>query len=340
MGSAALWLMPSRSGRLRNANLTPEYRRGLRTAAFWLFDLARSLGARLTKTTPAPEVDRVLERCIDVAYQRGEKLYFVRLGLIGLQRVFHLSGPLLRGSWAAIRGWRVLQPVRSRVPMSKAILKALLVTLLASGNSLSGRGREHYWASMLATWLSFEGLLRPGETSVLRVSDLCFPDGVAGEDSQQGLVITIKKPKTRRLWQTQFVLVKCPELIAWLRWWCAGCSRDRLVFRFSRRQWYRIFQHGLERLCLEDRGFTLGSLRSGGATWHFRTYENLSTLQYLGRWARADTLRYYLHEALTVRVEAESRPEAKQHLEFALDHVNMLRKPPRLPCRALLVAAR
>ena len=207
--------MPSRSGRLRNANLTPEYRRGLRTAAFWLFDLARSLGARLTKTTPAPEVDRVLERCIDVAYQRGEKLYFVRLGLIGLQRVFHLSGPLLRGSWAAIRGWRVLQPVRSRVPMSKAILKALLVTLLATGHSLSGRGREHYWASMLATWLSFEGLLRPGETSVLRVSDLCFPDGVAGEDSQQGLVITIKKPKTRRLWQTQFVLVKCPELIAW-----------------------------------------------------------------------------------------------------------------------------
>lgn len=330
--------MPSRGGRLRNANLTPAYRRGLRTAAFWLYNLACSLGARLTRDTPAPQVDRVLERCIDVAYQRGEKLYFVRLGLIGLQRAFHLSGPLLRGSWAAIRGWRVLQPVRSRVPMSKSILKALLVVLLATGKSFTGRAREGYWAAMLATWISFEGLLRPGETSVLRVSDLCFPDGVAGVDSQEGLVVTIRKPKTRRLWQTQFVLIKCPELIAWLLWWCEGVPRDRLLFRMGRRQWYRLFKLGLERLLLQDRGFTLGSLRSGGATWHFRTYENLSTLQYLGRWARADTLRYYLHEALTVRVEAESRPEAKRHLEFALEHVSVLDKPPRLSLRALLQA--
>ncbi|CAE7434654.1 unnamed protein product, partial [Symbiodinium sp. KB8] len=130
---------------------------GLRTAAFWLYNL----------------VDRVLERCIDVAYQRGEKLYFVR------------------------------------VPMSKSILKALLVVLLATGKSFTGRAREGYWAAMLATWISFEGLLRPGET----------------------------------LWQTQFVLIKCPELIAWLLWWCEGVPRDRLLFR---------------------------------------TYENLSTLQYLG----------------------------------------------------------
>lgn len=222
--------------------------------------------------------------------------------------------------------------------MSKAILKALLVVLLATGNSLCGRAREGYWAAMLATWLSFEGLLRPGETSELRISDLCFPDGVSGEDSQEGLVVTIRKPKTRRLWQTQFVLIKCPELIAWLIWWCAGAPRDRLLFRMGRRQWYRLFRHGLERLLLQDRGFTLGSLRSGGATWHFRTFQNVSTLQYLGRWARADTLRYYLHEALTVRVEAESLPEAKQHLEFAARHVSMLHKPPRSPLRALLQA--
>ncbi|CAE7526448.1 unnamed protein product, partial [Symbiodinium pilosum] len=54
---------------LRSANLTPSYRQRLRVASVWLFDLACSLGARLTRKTPAPVIDRVLERCIDVAYQ-------------------------------------------------------------------------------------------------------------------------------------------------------------------------------------------------------------------------------------------------------------------------------
>ena len=85
---------------------------------------------------------------------------------------------------------------------------------------------------------------------------------------------------------------------------------------------------GLARLDLQDRHFTLGSLRSGGATYHFRTYENLATLQYLGRWARADTLRYYLHEALTVKVEAESTSEAKAQLEYVMQHVALLQHPP------------
>ena len=330
--------MPSHGGRLRNANLTPAYRQGLRVASVWLFDLACSLGARLTRKTPAPVIDRVLERCIDVAYQNGEKLYFVRLGLIGLQRAWHLSGPLLRGSWAAIRGWRVLQPVRSRVPMSKLILKALLLTLLASGHGCVGYARECQWAAMMAAWLSFEALLRPGETEALRVSDLVFPDGIPGEDSQEGLVVTIRKPKTRRLWQMQFVLVNDVALILWLRWWVAGASRNRLLFRVGRRKWSNLFSAGLARLGLQDRHFTLGSLRSGGATYHFRTYQNLATLQYLGRWARADTLRYYLHEALTVKVEAESTSEAKAQLEYVMQHVALLQHPPPRSLQSLVRA--
>ena len=327
--------MPSRVGRLRNANLTPAYRRGLRAASQWLFDLTVLLGYKLRRHSSPSVIDRALERCIDHAYQSGEKLYFVRLGLIGVQRAWHLSGPLLRGSWAAIRGWRVLQPVRSRVPMSKTILKALLITLLATGHSQSGFVREGYWGAMLATWLAFEALLRPGETEALRVEDLCFPSAMPGEDSEEALVITIRKPKTRRLWQTQFALVRCPELVKWLRWWVEEAPSTRLLFRLGRRRWSRLFGEGLARLLLHDRGFTLGSLRSGGATWHFKTFENLARLQYLGRWARADTLRYYLHEALTV---AQSSVESKQLVELALQSVHLLSNPPPRPVRALVRA--
>ena len=63
------------------AALSAEYRRGLRAAAAWRF-------------------------------------YRVRLGVLGVQRTLRLSGPLLRGTWAALRGWRTLLPVNSRIPMS------------------------------------------------------------------------------------------------------------------------------------------------------------------------------------------------------------------------------
>ncbi|CAE7224096.1 unnamed protein product [Symbiodinium sp. CCMP2592] len=255
---AVRWRMPSYGGRLRNANLTPAYRRGLRVAAQWLFDLAVSLGCRLTRDTPPPTIDRVLEKCIDEAYRSGEKLYFVRLGLIGLQR-----------------------------------------------NSTEGFARECYWGAMLDL-------------------DLTFPDGCAEELEAGGLVITIRKPKTRRLWQTQFVLVKDLCLIRWLRWWTAGTRHDRILFRVARRQWSRLFAEGLCRLHLGDRGFTLSSLRSGGATWHFRVYENLPKLQYMGRWSRPDTLKYYLHEAMTIKVDAEAKPESKDAVHLALQHVDKL----------------
>ena len=128
--------MPRCAGRLRNANLTPEYRRGLREAARWLLDLAISLGAQLSSDSPPQKVDRWLERCIEYAYDRGEKLYYVRLGLIGLQRAWHLSGPLLRGSWSAIRGWRALQPIRPGATtslLSVAVFAVYVVSYSSQG---------------------------------------------------------------------------------------------------------------------------------------------------------------------------------------------------------------
>ena len=186
--------------------------------------------------------------------------------------------------------------------------------------------REIMWAAMLSVWLSFEGLLRPGETEQLLVRDLCFPDQHGG--GSEGLVVTIRK-----LWHTQFVLIRDRALISWLRWWTTGVSTNRVLFRVSRRRWAKVFGQSLAWLQLDDRGFTLGSLRAGGATWHFKTHENLARLQFLGRWSRAETLRHYLHEAL---VETQSRPEAKAHLAFVLEHVRFLEAPPPAPLSRLL----
>ena len=61
----------------------------------------------------------------------------------------------------------------------------------------------------------------------------------------EGLVVTIKKPKTRRLWHTQFVLIRDRALINWLLWWTAGVSGNRVLFRVPRRRWAKVFEQAL-----------------------------------------------------------------------------------------------
>ena len=70
-----------------------------------------------------------------------------------------------------------------------------------------------------------------------------------------------------------------------------------------------------------------GGMGFGSQSVHCIMGSQLAQLQYFGRWARADTLQYYLHEALTVKVENESRPEANVQLEFVLQHVALLQAP-------------
>ena len=94
--------MPLRSGRrrvsLHQAALTAEYRKGLREAAVWLLGVARFLGATFTKRSSSRVIDGWLERAVEHCYQQGERLYKVRLGVLGLQRVLQLSGR----SWGEI----------------------------------------------------------------------------------------------------------------------------------------------------------------------------------------------------------------------------------------------
>ena len=225
--------------------------------------------------------------------EEGAKLYWVRLGLLGIQRAFDLSGPLLRGSWSAVRAWVQLQPSKPRTPMTLFVLECVLLALLGRGNSLKGKDRLEWWSAMLATWISFEGLLRPGEADFLVAGDLLFPEDT---EMAQGvsLIVGIRRAKTRRTWALQHALINNAQLVRWLRWWAADFPRKRKLFPVARRKWANYFREVVLQLGLQSCEFTLGSLRAGGATHQFRVHRNLGALQYAGRWKRAETLKHYL----------------------------------------------
>ncbi|CAE7210922.1 unnamed protein product [Symbiodinium sp. CCMP2592] len=131
------------------------------------------------------------------------------------------------------------------------------------------------------------------------------------------LVLSIRAPKARRVWRNQCVIVKNWALISWLVWWMEGKPSKEKLFRVARRDWAKLFAKGLELLRVHDLGYTLGSLRGGGATHLFRVTENLALLQFAGRWARQETVKSYLQEGLALQVACSASAVGREKLSEA-----------------------
>ena len=312
--------------RLRSAGLSRGYRRNLREAGAWLLTLVQELGKDLSRADPPHVVDRWLERAVEAAYARGERFYLVNLGLVAVQRAFRLSAPLLRGAWSAVRGWRSMRPARSRVPITRYRLECMVVSALAKGWSEVGALRRRWWSAALAWWVGFVCLLRPGELLGLRSGDISLPETEASS-AELGAVLIIRRPKTRRVWQEQFVVCPDPAVVQWLVWWMAGVRGGRPVFNLSRYMLAKCFSEVASELGLNGCTYTLGSLRAGGATDHFQRHRNLGELQYLGRWKQASTLQFYLHEAFAIHVTRQQNKGKTHVLEAAHSHVHRLQHP-------------
>ena len=80
---------------------------------------------------------------------------------------------------------------------------------------------------------------------------------------------------------------------------------------------------------VSNAGYTLGSLRSGGATNHFRIHRNIGHLQYLGRWRSARTLEHYLHEAYAAMTAGSLSAHAKLILSELHGFKHWLSAPPK-----------
>ena len=316
--------------RLRTAGLSVSYRRDRREAAAWLVEFASSMGLRFSRQQEPRVVDRQMAAVVQEAYEQGHRLYRVVLGVLGVQVSLGLSTPLLRSTWEAIKGWKSLTPTRPRVPISCFRLEVVVLTCLAEGARRRGYQRRIWWSVALALWTGFVCLLRPGELLNLRRLDISFPEGEGFESQAIGAVIIVRKPKTRRIWRQQFVLCRDPRLVRWLQWWMADVSGKTLLFGVSRYVLQKKFSDVLCKLGIDDCGYTLGSLRAGGATDFFQRTRNLGELQYQGRWTAASTLQYYLMEAFSAFVTSSVESSVREKLESVHVLKHLLNFPPKI----------
>ena len=215
-----------RSGRvsLATVNYSTGYLTSLAAGLRWLGEFMVRCRLGVSYRDPIEKVDRTLAEVVQAAWEEKQKLHLVVHGVLGLQKRLRISGALLRNTWQRIEGWRSLKGSRTRVPLTRYVLEAMVVAGLTLGEAAgSSQGAFEWWCASLGWWLCFTALLRPSELLGLRVMDVIFPEGDAGEDP--GVVLVIQQPKTRRIWKSQFVLVDDVALLAWLRWWCKLVSK-------------------------------------------------------------------------------------------------------------------
>ena len=315
--------------RLQTVGLSSVYRRDLRRGWDWILERARNSRVSLHALDDPRKVDRLLGKWVQEAFDDGERLHNVVMAIVAAQRRLHMSGSLLRGTWAAIKGWRMSLPSRPRVPITKLALEAVILGGFCLGMNQSGHLRRRWWAMSLISWLAFECLLRPSEAINLLVGDIVFPSlELAGPDPN--LVVVIRNPKTRRIWRTQFAICSDFFLIDWLKWWCRDLDSKCRVFPISRAQWSSLLKACCGWLDVDNIGYTPSSFRSGGATHVFRTEQNLGRLQYRGRWKSAATLESYLQEAMSAHATHVVSDRGRERVAVVRQAVHRLKSPPEV----------
>ena len=83
-----------------------------------------------------------------------------------------------------------------------------------------------------------------------------------------------------------------------LREACAGLEADDLVLSVNPSFGRKRFEQLLQAFNLQRRGFTLYSLRRGGAAAHFHRFQSMEFTLQQGRWSSARTARLYLSQTV------------------------------------------
>ena len=194
----------------------------------------------------------------------------------------------LTAAWDYAALWRSEEPGLNRLAMPAVLLRAFVVVAL--------HWNWPTFAAMLAT--GFAAMLRPSEYLTATRRLLVLPGDVQGPWWRAFIRVPLPKSRwaaaRRQLarvddwWVTQMLHFLYFDSPPHARLWNASAAAfrtrwDRIcaVFRLDSRQ---------------STGLTPASLRAGGATAHFETYESIDMLRHRARWRKTETPEIYVQE--------------------------------------------
>ncbi len=192
----------------------------------------------------------------------------------------------LPAAWRAHAAWTFLEPSEFRTPWPWELVLAVVYMALCAQR----------WDLAIWLLLSFEGLLRPGETCALVRGDLRLPSDFT-YGNKDVVIITIRVPKTRRRSaNTQHILLRDRRTLRLLEAFAKHRPAGEILFPRYAQVRYAVYKY-LGQLHLPPGMYSLGGLRGGGATHRYVNEEDTMRIMRLGRWTSVKTLDHYLQEA-------------------------------------------
>ena len=217
---------------------------------------------------------------------------------------FFLFDPSLKGrlplSGLALKGWDKLVPSRSHPPMTWELALVVAVRMACVGQ----------FAAAVATLLAFDCLLRVGELTKIRRSDIADSGDARMGAEYKGIAIRLRRTKTGL---NQFVEVKNPVVAYLLRYLLRLHDRD-LIFGFSSLTFRQVFKSTCVSLGFPDH-YVPHSLRHGGATRLHLLGMPLEDILLRGRWSSSASARRYIQSgrALLLTTRVPMRVQALAH---------------------------
>jgi hypothetical protein len=221
-------------------------------------------------------------------WDNNQPLYIFVDAINAVTNLLPLWRQYMTPAWQIVKRWQQEEPGSCRMVLPPALMMAAV--------SLGLLWQWPIWTALAL--LGFTGMLHPCEFVYALRKHLVLPRDALS--SQQVAYLHIPSPKTKRLARRQHSRISDEFVVRLLDSVFGDYPMESRLCPFTasafRSRWDAIFRHLGVSTRSVDRGITPGSLRGSGATYFYIETEDVQRIAWRGRWARLQTLEFYLQE--------------------------------------------
>ena len=139
----------------------------------------------------------------------------------------------------------------------------------------------------------------------------------------------------------KFTSIHDESLVRWMRWLTAGMEPSAKLWPSSQALFTKCWKRCVHQLNYTAMGITPGSLRPGGATYHFLQHQSIAVRRIAGRWRAESSFEHYIQLVMS-HLCLTQLSDADHAFATALAHSSepQWQQPPNQPWSCLFSSAR